>query len=80
MYTRVRNSRVCHARREPEVAKRGTRIVESLQLKLDQNQQIETDILELALAGRKIDAIAMARQRYGYDLTKAKQFVEELTA
>jgi hypothetical protein len=55
-----------------------TAINQALHLTLDANQQIETDILELALAGRKIDAITMARKRYGYDLTQAKRFVEEL--
>jgi hypothetical protein len=56
-----------------------TAINDALKLTLDTNEQIETDILDLALAGRKIDAIALARQRYGYDLTQAKQFVEGLT-
>jgi hypothetical protein len=41
-------------------------------------QQVETEILELALAGQKIDAVALARQRYGYDLAQAKRFVEAL--
>jgi hypothetical protein len=54
-------------------------INDALHLNLDAHQQIETDILELALAGRKIDAIAMARQRYGYDLKQAKDFVEGLS-
>jgi hypothetical protein len=40
--------------------------------------QLENDIQELALAGRKIDAISLARTRYGYDLTQAKEFVEGL--
>lgn len=40
--------------------------------------QIENDILEMALAGRKIDAIQLARTRYGYDLAQAKEFVEGL--
>ena len=56
-----------------------TAIVEALTLDLDQNQQIESDILALALAGRKIDAITLARKRYGYDLAAAKQFVEGLS-
>ena len=53
-------------------------IVAALQLNLHANAQIETDILELARAGRKIDAIAL-RERYGYDLAAAKAFVEQLT-
>lgn len=38
----------------------------------------ENDIRELARSGRKIDAISLARTRYGYDLTRAKEFVEGL--
>jgi hypothetical protein len=56
-----------------------TAINDALKLTSTPSEQIETDILDLALAGRKIDAIALARQRYGYDLTQAKQFVEGLT-
>jgi len=40
--------------------------------------EMENDIQELALAGRKIDAIHLARIRYGYDLAQAKSFVEGL--
>ena len=42
------------------------------------DEQVETEILELALAGRKIDAVALARKRYGYDLAQAEQFVDGL--
>jgi|SRR5688500_2545154 len=56
-----------------------TAINDALQLKLDADKQLETDILDLTLAGRKIDAIGLARQRYGYDLTTAKDFVESLS-
>ena len=56
-----------------------TAINDALKVTLDANQQIENDILELALTGRKIDAIALARTRYGYDLTKAREFVEGLS-
>jgi hypothetical protein len=40
--------------------------------------EMENDIQEMALAGREIDAIRLARERYGYDLTQAKEFVEGL--
>jgi hypothetical protein len=40
--------------------------------------EMENDIQELALGGRKIDAIRLARTRYGYDLAQAKEFVEGL--
>jgi hypothetical protein len=40
--------------------------------------EMENNIQELALAGRKIDAIQLARTRYGYDLAQAKAFVEGL--
>ena len=40
--------------------------------------ETDNDIREMALAGRKIDAISLARTRYGYDLTRAKEFVEGL--
>jgi hypothetical protein len=40
--------------------------------------EMENDILEMALAGRKIDAISLARARHGYDLARAKEFVDGL--
>jgi hypothetical protein len=55
-------------------------INDALKLDFDQSRQIESDILELAIAGRKIDAIALARKHYGYDLATARQFVEQLSA
>ncbi len=45
--------------------------------KLSQAEQ-ETRLLELALSGNQIGAIAMARKLYGYDLSRAKEFVEGL--
>ena len=54
-------------------------INDALKLNLDADKQIENDILEMAIAGRKIDAITLARQRYGYNLTEARDFVEGLT-
>ncbi len=45
--------------------------------KLSREQQ-EARLLELAESGDKIGAIAMARRLYSYDLTAAKQFVDEL--
>jgi hypothetical protein len=41
-------------------------------------QEQETRLLELAESGDMIGAITIARQLYSYDLTAAKQFVEEL--
>jgi ribosomal protein L7/L12 len=41
-------------------------------------EEQETRLLELAESGDMIGAIAMARKLYSYDLTRAKQFVEEL--
>lgn len=38
----------------------------------------DDDIRSLARAGRTIDAIALARTHYGYDLARAKEFVEAL--
>ena len=38
----------------------------------------ETQILELARLGQKIEAIKLARIRYGYSLSQAKDFVTEL--
>jgi len=38
----------------------------------------EMQILELARSGKTIDAIKLARKRYGYSLRQAKDFVEEL--
>lgn len=39
----------------------------------------ESHILDLALAGQKIDAIKAAREVYGYGLAEAKHFVDGLT-
>jgi ribosomal protein L7/L12 len=38
----------------------------------------EGHILDLVLAGQKIDAIKAARELYGYDLANAKRLVEGL--
>ncbi len=38
----------------------------------------ETQLLELAQSGDMIGAVTLARRLYGYDLTKAKEFVESL--
>ena len=54
-------------------------INDALHVTTTQAQEMETDILELARAGRTIDAIKLARTRYGYDLTQAKQFVDGLS-
>jgi hypothetical protein len=53
-------------------------INDALKLNVDANVQVESDILELARAGRTIDAVKLTRERYGYDLAQAKQFVDEL--
>ena len=47
-------------------------------LNIAPTNESDNDIREMALAGRKIDAIGLARARYGYDLTRAKEFVEGL--
>lgn len=54
-------------------------INEVLNVPVTRSEQIENDILELAIAGRKIDAIALARQRYGYTLAQARDFVDGLS-
>jgi len=41
-------------------------------------EQKETHILDLLLAGQKVDAIKAAREVYGYDLATARKLVEEL--
>ena len=38
------------------------------------------DILELVLSGKKRDAVNLARKRYGYDMTQAREFVEGLVS
>jgi len=40
----------------------------------------DDDILQLVLAGNKVDAIRLARTHYGYDLAQAKAFIDSLTA
>jgi hypothetical protein len=47
-------------------------------LNLQPQAAIEDEILDLARKGQKIEAIRLARERYGYDLTRAKDFVEGL--
>jgi hypothetical protein len=47
-------------------------------LNLQPQAAIEDEILDLARRGRKIEAIRLARERYGYDLAKAKDFIEGL--
>lgn len=42
-------------------------------------KQLEEQILGLAERGHKIEAVELARQRYGMNLTEAKQFVDELS-
>jgi hypothetical protein len=44
----------------------------------DPQAAIEDEILDLARSGKKIEAIRLTRERYGYDLAKAKDFVEGL--
>jgi hypothetical protein len=39
----------------------------------------DDDILQLVLAGNKIEAIRLARAHYGYDLTQARAFIDSLT-
>ena len=41
-------------------------------------EQQEARLIELAASGDMIGAVALARRLYSYDLTSAKQFVEEL--
>jgi hypothetical protein len=47
-------------------------------LKLNPSDAIDNQIQELAMSGRTIDAIRLARTRYGYDLAEAKAFVDGL--
>ena len=44
----------------------------------DEPADVDSKILELVLAGNKIAAIKLARQRYGLSLAEAKCFVEDL--
>jgi hypothetical protein len=37
-------------------------------------------LLELVESGDRISAVALVRQLYSYDLTAAKQFIEELAS
>jgi hypothetical protein len=61
-------------------AQRPQRVCETINRVLNFDPQIamEDEILALAQSGKKIDAIRLARERYGYDLAKAKDFVEGL--
>jgi len=43
-------------------------------------EEQERRLLELAQSGDMIGAVTLARRLYGYDLTKAKEFVESLAA
>ena len=44
-----------------------------------EGEQLDDRILDLAEKGNIVEAIALAKLKYGYDLTEAKKFVEELT-
>ena len=61
-------------------AKQCERIRSTINSVLQSNNasESENDILALAAHGQKLAAIVLARERYGYDLTQARQFVEEL--
>jgi len=53
---------------EPETLERGVP---------ENDAELEDRILELLEVGRKIDAVALVRQRYGLSLTQARTFVED---
>jgi hypothetical protein len=44
----------------------------------DPQEAMDDQILDLARSGKKIEAIRLTRERYGYSLAKAKDFVEGL--
>lgn len=44
----------------------------------DHKRFIEDSILELVAAGRRIDAVRLAREHYQFGLTEAKRFIDEL--
>jgi hypothetical protein len=45
----------------------------------DHQRFIEDSILELVAAGRRIDAVLLAREHYKFGLTEAKKFIDELS-
>jgi hypothetical protein len=55
------------------------RINSAMKVTVDADQQEDSRILELAIAGDKIEAVKLARVRYGYGLAEAKAFVEGLS-
>lgn len=44
----------------------------------DHSRFIEDSILELVSAGKKIQAVILAKEHYGFTLTEAKKFIDEL--
>ncbi len=44
----------------------------------DHERFIEDSILELVAAGRRIDAVRLAREHYKFGLTEAKRFIDDL--
>lgn len=46
----------------------------------DHKRFIEDSILELVAAGRRIDAVRLAREHYKFGLTEAKRFIDELSS
>lgn len=52
----------------------------TLKRPVDAARQAEEQIVELALGGRKLEAVELVRQRYGYDLARAREFVDGLVA
>jgi hypothetical protein len=57
----------------PEFARKDFADLETLS-----KEEQEARLLELAASGDMIGAVALARKLYSYDLTRAKQFIEEL--
>ena len=53
-------------------------INKALKVSFDEAEQMDSQILELVLANRKIEAVKLARKRYGFDVGQAKAFVESL--
>jgi ribosomal protein L7/L12 len=43
-----------------------------------EGKDLDSQILDLAERGKKLDAISMVRQKYGYSLAQSKEIVEGL--
>jgi ribosomal protein L7/L12 len=66
-----------------QIQRRQIRLEQTLQhimkhLDIEPQESDKADIMELLIHGDKISAIKLARERFGYSLLEAKEYVDQL--